>query len=114
MVFGHFIKFRWFDWSDNACNDSAKCFWTFGSGYRACIIDKPCIRSIINGKKEPKMRFLVFISGLVGIMPSLVRQHHSVVAFIFGHACTSGLVMVMVMAMVVIAMLVARKSLGQV
>ena len=70
---------------------------------------------MINGKKEPKMRFLVFISGLVGIMPSLVVcQHHSVVAFIFGHACTSGLVMVMVMAMVVIAMLVARKSLGQV
>ena len=69
---------------------------------------------MINGKKEPKIRFLVFKSGLVGIMPSLVVcQHHSVVAFIFGHACTSGLVMVMVMTMVVIAMLVARKSLGR-
>ena len=38
---------------------------------------------MINGKKEPKMRFLVFISGLVGIMPSLVVcQHHSVVVLL--------------------------------
>ena len=54
-LFGHFIEFGWFNWSDIADNDCTKCFSNFDSGYRAWISDRLCIVNIMQ-KKESKTR----------------------------------------------------------
>ena len=71
-VFDHLIKFGWFDWSDIAYNDSAKCFWTFGNGYRPCNISLVVHDKHNICKKELKIRFLSFIWSLLFICHHLV------------------------------------------
>ena len=70
-VSDHLIKFGWFDWFDIAYNDSAKCFWTFGNGYRSCNTNLAVHNKHNLCKKEPKMSVLAMWLSLaysIGLM----------------------------------------------
>ena len=51
-LFGHFIEFGWFNWSDIADNDCTKCFSTFANGFRSWLSNDLCIVNIIYAKKS--------------------------------------------------------------
>ena len=54
-VFGHFIEFGWFDWSDIAYDDCTKYLSTFANAYRSWISNQLCISNLIHAKRA-KMR----------------------------------------------------------